>query len=76
MTILKIEDFEKLAAAAEAALADCDVKTLQGGLAPDEQPKHIQEKSTKYISSKSIDDWMQSLSQIIKTYKIEKKLEY
>jgi 2,5-dichlorohydroquinone reductive dechlorinase len=40
MTILKIEDFEKLAAAAEAALADCDVKTLQGGLAPDEQPQY------------------------------------
>jgi 2,5-dichlorohydroquinone reductive dechlorinase len=40
MTISKIEDFEKLIAAAEAALADCDVKTLQGGLAPDEQPQY------------------------------------
>tara|TARA_B100000795_G_scaffold116469_1_gene86501 strand:+ start:464 stop:1537 length:1074 start_codon:yes stop_codon:yes gene_type:complete len=49
----------------------------QYGYEPDEQPKHIQEKSTKYISSNSIDDWIQSLSsQIIKTYKIEKKLEY
>ncbi|MGI9228428.1 MAG: glutathione S-transferase family protein [Gammaproteobacteria bacterium] len=40
MTISKIEGFEKLTAAAEAALADCDVKTLQGGLAPDEQPQY------------------------------------
>ena len=40
MTISKIRDFEKLAAAAEAALADCDVKTLQGGLVPDEQPQY------------------------------------
>jgi len=40
MTISKIEDFEKLTAAAEAALADCDVKTLQGGLAPDERPQY------------------------------------
>ncbi|MFT5350324.1 MAG: 2,5-dichlorohydroquinone reductive dechlorinase, partial [Gammaproteobacteria bacterium] len=40
MTISKIKDFEKLTAAAEAALADCDVKTLQGGLAPDEQPQY------------------------------------
>jgi 2,5-dichlorohydroquinone reductive dechlorinase len=40
MAISKIRDFEKLAAAAEAALSDCDVKTLQGGLAPDEQPQY------------------------------------
>jgi glutathione S-transferase len=40
MTISKIMDFEKLATAAEAGLADCDVKTLQGGLAADEQPKY------------------------------------
>lgn len=40
MTISKIEDFEKLTAAAEAALTDCDVRTLQGGLAPDEQPQY------------------------------------
>ena len=40
MTISKIKDFEKLATAAEAALADCDVKTLQGGLTPDEQPQY------------------------------------
>jgi hypothetical protein len=49
----------------------------QYGYEPDEQPKNVQEKSTKYISSNSIDDWIQSLSsRIIKTYKIEKKLEY
>jgi 2,5-dichlorohydroquinone reductive dechlorinase len=40
MAISKIRDFEKLAAAAEAALVDCDVKTLQGGLATDEQPQY------------------------------------
>lgn len=40
MTISKIKGFEKLVAAAEAALADCDVKTLQGGLAIDEQPQY------------------------------------
>ena len=49
----------------------------QYGYEPDEQPKNVQEKSTKYISSNSIDEWIQSLSsRIIKTYKIEKKLEY
>jgi len=40
MTISKIKGFEKLVTAAEAALADCDVKTLQGGLATDEQPQY------------------------------------
>ena len=40
MTSPKIEDFEKLTAAAEAALADCDEKTLQGGLAPNEKPQY------------------------------------
>lgn len=40
MTISKIKGFEKLATAAEAALADCDIKTLQGGLAHDEQPQY------------------------------------
>ena len=40
MTTSKIEDFDKLVAAAETALTDCDKRTLQGGLTPDEQPQY------------------------------------
>ena len=40
MTISKIKDFEKLTAGAEAALTDCDTRTLQGGLTANEQPKY------------------------------------
>jgi hypothetical protein len=58
------------------------------GLEPDEQPKDIQEKSTKYIISNSIDIWLNSLllskpsnmenqsNSIHKLNKIEKKLKY
>ena len=40
MTISKIKDFEKLTIDTEAALTDCDTRTLQGGLAFDELPKY------------------------------------
>ena len=40
MTTSKIKDFETLTATAEAALTDCDKRTLQGGLTPDEKPHY------------------------------------
>lgn len=40
MTTSKIADFDKLVADAEAALTDCEVRTLQGELSPDEQPQY------------------------------------
>ena len=46
------------------------------GYEPDEQSKETQEKSTKYISSKSLNDWIHFISNTDNKYKIEKKLKY
>ena len=46
------------------------------GYEPDEQSKETQEKSTGYISSITIDNWMNIVNKSNKCYKIEKKLKY